>query len=41
MPPTSAAVWNTDQMPGLERPSPDTGDLLREIDRGPIAIFWG
>jgi hypothetical protein len=22
MPPTSAAVWNTDQMPGLARPSP-------------------
>jgi len=28
-------------MAGLERPSPDTGDLLREIDRGPTAIFWG
>jgi hypothetical protein len=22
-------------------PSPDVGGLLREIDRGPIAIFWG
>jgi hypothetical protein len=22
-------------------PSPDTGNLRREIDRGPIAIFWG
>ena len=22
-------------------PSPDIGDLLREIDRDPIAIFWG
>jgi hypothetical protein len=23
------------------RPSPDIGDLLREIDHHPIAIFWG
>jgi Protein of unknown function (DUF3024) len=22
-------------------PSPDIGDLLREIDRDPTAIFWG
>lgn len=22
-------------------PSPDIGDLLEEIDRDPIAIFWG
>ena len=22
-------------------PSPDIGNLLREIDRDPIAIFWG
>jgi hypothetical protein len=22
-------------------PSPDIGDLLREIDRDPIAIVWG
>jgi hypothetical protein len=22
-------------------PSPDIGGLLREIDRDPIAIFWG
>jgi hypothetical protein len=21
-------------------PSPDIGDMLREIDRDPIAIFW-
>jgi hypothetical protein len=21
--------------------SPDIGDLLREIDRDPVAIFWG
>ncbi len=26
-----------DQLP----PSQDIGDLLREIDRDPIAIFWG
>jgi hypothetical protein len=26
---------------GQLEPSPDIGDLLREIDRDPIAIFWG
>jgi hypothetical protein len=53
MPPTSAAVWNADEMPGLARlhllfhfydqlePSTDFGDLLRDIDRDPTAIFRG
>jgi len=28
-------------LPGELGPAPGIGDLLREIDRGPIAVFWG
>jgi hypothetical protein len=36
--PQHAKSWfRLDDQPGA---SPDTGDLLREIDRHPMAVFW-
>jgi hypothetical protein len=38
---TGGTVTCASTSPDELEPSPDIGDLLREIDRDPIAIFWG